>query len=209
VRHPLPRIETAFLDHHDADAPDDPERGRAARVSSLVPGVPVSIGPVTRHGILSAVSLIPLRLTPLGIRLVALLWALGLGQASVAGNPAAREEGSPPDNAVQTATTNRLQSGSPDSVARLVKTWHLRSHRRSHVFPRFSSGDDPNDNETSDDPNDDDDAWDDLNGYDDTDVPIITWLWESLPHLNAPECAPLAWTAPTSPPFLTLQRLRC
>jgi hypothetical protein len=90
-----------------------------------------------------------------------------------------------------------------------VRSWNLRSHRRSHAFPRFASGDDPNDNETSDDPNDDDDAWDDLNGYDDTDVSIITWLWETLPVLNVPESAPFTWTAPASPPFLTLQRLRC
>jgi hypothetical protein len=164
---------------------------------------------VSRRGRLAAVSRVPLRLTPLGICLVALLWALGLGQASVTGYPAAGEGGSPPDHSVQTASTNRLQSGSPDSVARLARSWHLRSHRRSHAFPRFSSGDDPNDNETSDDPNDDDDAWDDLNGYDDTDVPIITWFWETLPHLNAPESAPVAWTGPLSSPFLTLHRLRC
>jgi hypothetical protein len=71
------------------------------------------------------------------------------------------------------------------------------------------SGDDPYDNETSDDPNDDDDAWDDLNGYEDSDVPIIAWYWETVPHPNVPAGAPLTWNAPLSPPFLTLQRLRC
>jgi hypothetical protein len=83
-------------------------------------------------------------------------------------------------------------------------------HKRSHAFPRFAHADDPNDDETSDDPNDDDDAWDDVSGDDDPDdIPIIAWLWVTVPYLNAPECALITWSAPTSPPFVMGQRLRC
>jgi hypothetical protein len=138
-----------------------------------------------------------------------LLGALTLAQASVAGNPAARKEGCRPGNPVPTASTGREQPGTPDSVARMVGSWSLRSHKHSHVFPRFAGGDDPDDNETSDDPNDDDDAWDDLNADDDTDLPIIVWPRERVLSLITHESAPITWVAPSSSPFLTLERLRC
>jgi hypothetical protein len=209
VRHFLPRIRTAFLGDHDAEAPADPERGPARRVSSLGPEVPVPIGTGTRHGRLAAVCLVPLRLTPLGIRLVALLWALILGQASVAGNLSVREEVPPPDNSVPAAATGWVPSGSADSLAGSENKGSLRPHKRFHAFPRIPRGNDPNDDETSDDPNDDDDAWDDLNAHDDTDVPMLAWLQETVPFLIAPECAPAIRPVPPSPPFLTPQRLRC
>jgi hypothetical protein len=209
VRHFLPRIREAFLDDHHAEAPADPEKGPAAWVSSLVPEATVPRGPGTRLRLLGAGRLVPPRLTPLGIRLLALLWALIVGQAAVAGNLATREEGPSPSNSVQTATTGKAQSGSPDRVDRLGCGWTLRWHKRLHAFPRIAPLDDPNDDETSDDPNDDDDAWDDLNGDDETDGPIIAWFRETVHHRYAPEYAPITWTAPPSLPFLMQRRLRC
>jgi hypothetical protein len=149
------------------------------------------------------------RRTPLGIGVLALYWALSLGQGAAAGNPAAREEGSPAGNSVQTGSTGRAQTGFPDSMARLGNGWRLRSHKPHHAFPKITLGDDPNDNETSDDPNDDDDAWDDLSAVVDRDAPTIGWLWETMPCQNAPQCAPVIRTLPPTSPFLTQQRLRC
>jgi hypothetical protein len=70
---------------------------------------------------------------------------------------------------------------------------------------------DPNDDGTSKDPDDDDDTSDDLNGTDETGVPIVAWLDEMGRYLSDTEApsAP-AWTETLSAPlFLTLQRLRC
>jgi hypothetical protein len=192
-----------------AQAPADPERGPAARVSSLVPEVSVPSGPGARHGILVAVCLVPLRLTPLAVRLVALLWPLILGQMSVAGDLATRKEGPPSDSPVQTVSTGRGQSGSPVSVARFGIGSKLRPHKRSHAFPKITCDDDPNDDEASDDPNDDV-VWDDRNDRDDTGMPVIGCLQEMVRNLPPPEVESVPdSTAPPSSPLLTTQRLRC
>jgi hypothetical protein len=149
------------------------------------------------------------RRTAVGVGVLALFWALSLGQGAVAGNDLAREEKPAPGNAVQSGSTGRAQMGLPDTMARLGNGWRLRSHKHHHVFPKITLGDDPNDNETSDDPNDDDDAWDDLSAVVDRDAPTIGWLWETLPCQDAPQCAPVARTLPSLCPFLTQQRLRC
>jgi hypothetical protein len=161
------------------------------------------------RGTLAALGIDRLRCTPLGIAVLALLWALSLGQGAVAGNPAAREEGPPAGNSAQTGSTGRAQTGIPDSMARLGNGWRLRSHKHHHAFPKITLGDDPNDNETSDDPNDDDDAWDDLSAVVDRDAPTIGWLWQTMPCQDAPRCAPVTRTLPSTSPFLTQQRLRC
>jgi hypothetical protein len=170
------------------------------RIEATFPGVDHAQAPVC---------LVPPRCTRIGISLVALLWPLTLGQASAAGSLGARQKEPPPSNAVQTTSTGRVQSGSPDHDARPGSGSHLRPHKRSHAFPKIARDDDPNDDETSDDPNDDV-LWDDPTDYDDTGVPIIAWLQEMVPDLDAPDCAPVTWTAhlPSSP-FLMLQRLRC
>jgi hypothetical protein len=209
LRQFLPRIGTAYLGGHRAEAHADPQRGQTVRVAFDLPKEPGPSGPGTRQGRVAAASVGLLRYTSHGVRLVALIGALFLAQAWVAGNPAAREQRPSRHNSVQTVPAGRVQSGSPDSVDRLVRNWNLRWHKRHVAFPKFARGDDPNDNETSDDPNDDDDAWDDLNGDDDTDVPIITWLWDTVPYLSPAERAPVIATAPSSPPCQTRQRLRC
>jgi hypothetical protein len=156
-----------------------------------------------------AVHRIPARLTSLGSLLAALLWAQGLGQATVAGDSA------PPDSVpaladpITAASTDRGISGHLDPFARLGKSWRLRSPRHRRVVPRIVFGDDPNDNETSDDPNDDDDAWDDYNAHEDTDVPIFGGLWEAVAYLNTSEPLLVSPAVPPLPPFLTHQRLRC
>jgi hypothetical protein len=205
----LPRMRETFLGGHRAEAPAHPVQGPAAGVSSLMPKVPEPIGPGARHRRLAEVCLVRRRLTLLGISLVALPWALILGLASIAGNLAAREEASPPDGPGRTASTVRVQPGSPVRIPRLGGGSTLRSHKRSTAVPKIVPPYNPNGDKTSDDPDNDDDAWDEPNDSDDTDVPIIAWFQEMVPSLFGPEPAPVTWTAPTSPPFLKRQRLRC
>jgi hypothetical protein len=143
------------------------------------------------------------------VALLGLFWALLLERASVGGNVAPREEGSLPAHAVPVAAGGRAHSGCPDSECRLQSRWILRSHRHFLTFFKVPRGDDPNDDETSDDPNDDDDAWDDLCCYYDMDVPLIVCLPVTAPCAVAPECPSARWTAPSYPPFLMGQRLRC
>jgi hypothetical protein len=68
---------------------------------------------------------------------------------------------------------------------------------------------DPDDDKASDDPNDDDDAYEDLDVYDNTNVPIVAWLAEPVPLLAAPEGATETWVAPSLTRSRALQRLRC
>jgi hypothetical protein len=143
------------------------------------------------------------------IRLVAMSWALVLGQASVAGDLAAREEGPPPDGSSQTALSRPVRSGSPDRVARFGSGWTLRWHKRPHAIRKSECPNDPTDDETSDNPNDDDDAWDDLSADDDFSSPIVACLQETVPGLDAPERVPVTRVPLLSSPFLPLPRLRC
>jgi hypothetical protein len=142
--------------------------------------------------------------------LIALLWVLSLGQASFAGNPAGLEAGAPHESSVQPVTPSGVHSNFFLRATRYGNYSTFRLRKCLHAFPKVALSNDPYDDAASDDPNDDDDAWDDLNGYDDTGVSSIAWLREAVPYLRAPERAPVTWTAyPSSPPFLTLLRLRC
>src|SRR5262245_50974368 len=98
----------------------------------LVPEAPVPRGAGTRLRMPAGARLVPRRLTPLGIRLVALLWALIVGQAAVAGHLATREEGPSPSNSVQNATTGQDQSGHGGRAPRFGCGWTLRWHKRLH-----------------------------------------------------------------------------
>jgi hypothetical protein len=200
-------MRDAFLDDDRAQAPADPRRGPAAWVSSLAPEVPVPSGSTARNGTVAAVCLVPPLLTLLAIRLVTLVCALILGQASTSESLAARGEAPPPDGPVQAATA--VTATPSCSVTRSVR---IRPHHGTNVVPHFlrPRSDDPNDDTTSDDPNDDDDAWDDLNADDNTHVPVIAWRPEIVRYLIDLEAgyAP-ASTRPPSSPFPTLQRLRC
>ena len=71
--------------------------------------------------------------------------------------------------------------------------------------------DDPNDDETLDDPADDDDAWDGLNAFGETEVPVSAWFQAvGCYHSDLETQSEPLWYEPfvfTS--FLTLQQLRC
>jgi hypothetical protein len=138
-----------------------------------------------------------------------LFWALLLGRASAAGGPEGRAEDPAAGHLTLTTSAGQAHAGTPETNSRQARRWILHRHKPSLVFPKIARGDDPNDDETSDDPNDDDDAWDELNCFDDTDVPFVTWLPVALMRADAPEPAPALRAAPPSSPFLTQRRLRC
>jgi hypothetical protein len=92
----------------------------------------------------------------------------------------------------------------------------IRLHRgfwpsRPVATPTRQLSGDPDDDKASDDPNDDDDAYEDLDVYEGSHVPIAACLLESVSYGVAPEFAPKAWVAapPSTTSFSTLQRLRC
>jgi hypothetical protein len=177
------------------------------RIRKVLLGVFLAETPAPQ-GDLAAACLVPLRRTPLGIGVVALLWALSLGQASVAGTLAEHKGSPPPDNSVQTAATGRTQSGTPTNATRHGAGSTLRPHKRSHAFPRISRDDDSQDDETSDDPNDDV-IWDDPNDDDDPGMPVIAVPHETVPDLLPTGRAPVTRPALPSSPLRTLERLRC
>jgi hypothetical protein len=117
------------------------------------------------------------------------------GKASAAGPSAAVRDTSDP-----AIPASPMQRGST-----------LRPGKRLHRLLEIALANDPTVDETSDDPADDDDAWDDLNGFEDTEAPVTAWLQESAGSPGDPEGGSVpVWAAPplfTS--FLTLQRLRC
>jgi hypothetical protein len=146
----------------------------------------------------------------LALRLGLLFSALALGQTTVAENRPAGEKSRPGDQATTSRSSGPGQATTPEAVTKLVNRWILRRHKHSHVFPRFTHADDPNDDETSDDPNDDDDAWDDVNCFYETDdVPLVAWYPAPVPHLDAVQGALATRPTPSCPPFLAQPRLRC
>jgi hypothetical protein len=194
------------------EAPADPGRDPAAGISSLMPEVPLPIGPGARPRLLAAGGAVEPRFGPLGMTLVALLWALIVGLASTATSSLAVRKASPPSIAAdEAATAVRVRPASPVHVARLRSGSILRSHKRPPALPRIAAAYDPNDDATSDDPDEDDDDETSkfLDGPDDTDGLIIAWHQEMMHFLIAPDRAPVAWVAPFFSPLLTLQRLRC
>jgi hypothetical protein len=82
-------------------------------------------------------------------------------------------------------------------------------HKRLRLSPKNPRIYDPTGAETSDDPNDDDDAWDDLDGDDIPDAPILACLWEMAPHWSAPGRTPVTRAVADPPSFRSRQRLRC
>jgi hypothetical protein len=68
---------------------------------------------------------------------------------------------------------------------------------------------DADDDKASDDTNDDDDAYENLDVYDDSDVPVATLLAEPVPFQPAPEFATESWVAASFTPFTTRVPLRC
>jgi hypothetical protein len=141
--------------------------------------------------------------------MLGLFWALFLGRASVVGSAETRDERSAAGQTIPAPSAGQAHGGTTETDSRQARRWILHRHKPSLVFPKVARGDDPNDDETSDDPNDDDDAWDELNCFDDTDVPIVTWLPVNLACADVPEPAPALRAAPPFSPFLTQRRLRC
>jgi len=84
----------------------------------------------------------------------------------------------------------------------------LGNRLRASVGP--DGPNDPTDDGTCPDPTDDDQTSKDVTVSEETIVPVIAVLRELVPYLTAAECASPTWTeVPSSPSFLTLQRLRC
>jgi len=128
-------------------------------------------------------------------------------------NPACREAGHrvQKSHPVRAAMTVRVVF---DSGVRLTRLHGGSKLHRDDCAPAYfvtMPADDPNDDTTSDDPDDDDDNDTSkfLNGYDDTDVPIIACLQEKMPNLIAGERTLATRAAPPSATFLILQRFRC
>jgi hypothetical protein len=115
----------------------------------------------------------------------------------------------PKTRPVPTATGVPDQSGSVVHVARTEQRSTLhgpKSHRAVRIVPLY----DPNDDGTSNDTDDDgDDTSKSLNFDDNTAVSVIACVQDRVAYLITVRCAPVTWTAPSSPSFLTTQRLRC
>ncbi len=145
-------------------------------------------------------------------RLVALIWALSLGHASIAGTVVPREV-APRSPRTQSGPNGR--PGRAQLTRCAAQSEHgsrRRSLKRHHVSSKIALWHNPDcDDETSQDSDDDDDTSNDLNSNnDETDVPITFWLQDRVCYLIAleTESAP-PWTETPSSPFPTLQRLRC
>jgi len=110
---------------------------------------------------------------------------------------------------VPAATTVPDVSDPPVHVAPPERRAALHSPRRHRAAPKIVPWGDPDDDGTSDDTDDDDDTSKSLNSEDNTDVSIIAYVQEKVSYLITLRCERVAWTAPSSSPFLAPQRLRC
>jgi len=204
-------MRAMFLGDDRAEAPADPVRDPVVWVSSSVRQVSVSSGPGSWRGTLAAVCLVSPSRTQRVIRLVALIWALLLGHASVAGSLAAREEARAPHSPDLAATVDPVVSDSHTRVAPSEHGARPRSLKRHGVGSKIALWNNPDcDDEASRDSDDDDDTSHDLNDVDETDVPILFCLQDMVRYLIVleAESAP-AWTETPYSPFPTQQRLRC
>ncbi len=174
-------------------------------------GMPIPSGPGTCSDNLGSGIPVPPQRTLLQAGLMALVYMLVLGRASIAGGLAARDMTPPPDVPDRAMTPVRALSDQPVGVARLDTRWTLRSGKRLHVFYVTVRCDDINDDETSDDPTDDDDGWEGLNAFSETDSPVSALLQEIGCYQSDPETqSELLWSVPSFvTSFRTLQRLRC
>jgi len=200
-----------FLGDDRAEAPADPVWDPVVWVSSSVRQVSVSSGPGSWRGTIAAACLDSPFPTQRVIRLVALIWALILGHASLAGSLAAREVARAPQAPDLAATVDPVVSNSSTRVAQSEHGSRLRSLKRHGVGTKIARRYDPNcDDETSRDSDDDDDTSNDVNDDDETDVPIVFWLQDPVRHLIAleAESAPV-WIETLDSPFPVQQRLRC
>src|SRR5271157_2029969 len=180
----LPRIEGDFTGNPLATRPAGPVASPSAWASWQFCGVPIPSGPVARPDNLGSGNAVPPRRTLLQTGLMALVCTLVLG-ASTAGSLAARDMTPPPDVPDRARTPVRGLSDPPVGVAR-PDTRTLRSGKRLNVFHVTVSGDDPNDDETSDDP-----------PFSETKVPVSALLQEIGCYQSEPETQsePL-WFAP-------------
>lgn|GEM_PF-1139664 len=207
----LPRSKEVFLGVHHAESLADLEREAAAAISSSGPEAGGLRGPGARSGALVALCRLPHRVSIPVVCLVALLWALVLGQASFAGSVPNPEKVPSPDGPSQATKAVRVVSHDHAHIApwengsALPSDVKFRPSRRTHHSSHLNGG------RTSDDPNDDDDAWNYLSADDDhTDASITLWLPEIALDLMAPEAqSTSAWTSPPSSPSLMCPPLRC
>ena len=208
--HPMhSRITQTYLRVDPSRAPSHPGSGAAAWVSLRLSDAAVPSGSDARCGSGGAGCLVPPRLRLLAIGLVALTWALIVGQTSIAGGLAARVETPLPESAVPAA-----KDVGPTPLCPVARREKARHHGRLHVAPRFPRprSEDLNDDETSGDPDDDDDddTTDYVNGNDDTNAPMTAWVQEIFRYRSDLESeAGPTWTHTLSSAFPRLQRLRC
>jgi hypothetical protein len=113
----------------DNRAPATPGSGRGRVALSLASEVAAPSCSGARHRIPAVVCFIPLRVVPVAMRSVVLLWALILAPTSVAGHPASREEGPPSNLPAQVASTGRVPSGAHANLGRFGSGTTLRMHK--------------------------------------------------------------------------------
>lgn len=207
----LPRIGDGFTGNGPAIRCVDSVERSAASASWQFCAAPVTKSPGTCFDQLGlGIWTLPWRYL-LQIGLMALLFALVLEAASIAGSFPRREVAPPPHIPEPATIPLRVVSDHHAGLPRPEGGWILRLGRRARTFLPVPVLDNPNDDETSDDPADDDDAWEDLEAFDDVEVPGPAWL----PQIDRcqSECetpSGLFWpTRPPVIPFLTFQRLRC
>jgi hypothetical protein len=196
-------MRATFLGDDRTVAPADP----VGWVSSPVRTVSVPSGPGSWHGTVASVCGVSPSHMQRVIQLVALIWALTLGHASMVGSLAAREVAPAPKAPDVAAKVDRVVSDSQTHLAKSEHGSRLRSPKRSGSRSKIALRCHPND-----DDDDDDYTSDDLDDKDDdeTDVPIIFWLQDTVRYLIAldAESVPV-WTEPPYSPFPAQQRLRC
>ena len=184
-------MRAKFLGDKHAEAPADGVRGSGGRVPFVVQS--------------------PSR-TQHVFRLVALIWALIFGHASLAESVVPREVSPAPRGPNPAPTADRVVPNLPARAAQSEHSSRRRALKRHHVSSKIARWHNlDSDDETSEDSDDDDDTSNDVNVDDDeTDPPITLWIQDMVRYLIAleAESAP-PWFEPPSSPFPTLQRLRC
>jgi hypothetical protein len=201
-------MRAVFLGGDRAVAPADPVRGPVAwsvRKPALSGGARSFRG--TDGPLPAASPCVSQRV----IRSIALVWALVLGNLSMAGTLAAREGERAPHIP---GTAVKVDCVTCDARTHVIQTepgFHPRSLKRHGARSKIALWHNPDcDDETSKDSDDDDDTSNDVNDDDETDVPIMFWLEDPVRYLIVleAESAP-AWTETLASPFPTYRQLRC
>jgi hypothetical protein len=211
MNQPLPRTEYPLGDNTLALGPADLVRSMVEWASRSFRGASFTRGSGARLDGLGSGDRVTPRRSKIQVLLMALACALLLGRASTAGSLAEPRVTPPLDLADRATTPVPVVSNTLLGLVRLEGRCTLRSGRCRHVFFVTVGCDDPNDDETSDDPADDDDAWEGLNAFGETEVPVPAWFQDvGCDHSDLETQSESLWYEPflfTS--FLTLQRLRC